>query len=236
MFVVNVSEGQDIINTDRPDQSDGTHLLHKGQLQIETGLQYSRLDEFTRGFDNQTLIRYGVNKEFEIRLLNQYSVVRDSGSISGIQPLTVSFKNQLCKQHGILPKLTLVSYFKLPVTISKDFRGDHFGYSFVLAGRNELSSKLKLYTNVGISQDQQSTGISYPTAVELNYGATDKFSAFIEYFGSYGPNLAASNGLDLGCIYALKNNFAIDLAVGSSTCKLATDRFISFGLSVRLPK
>ncbi|MEO8768787.1 MAG: transporter [Ferruginibacter sp.] len=235
-LVIHTLNAQDVINTDRPDQSDGTHNLRKGQLQIETGLQYSKLDEFTRGFDNQTLIRYGINKEFEIRLLNQYSVVRDSGSISGIQPLTVSFKNQLWKQHGILPKVTLVSYFQLPVTISKDFRGDHFGYSFVLAGRNELSSKMKLYTNIGIKQDQQSTDISYPTAVELNYGATDKLSAFIEYFGSYATHVNATNGMDVGCVYAIKNNFAIDIAVGSSTFKLATNRFISFGLSARFPK
>ncbi len=234
LFLVTTARSQDMINTDRPDQSDGTHTLRKKQLQVETGLQYSKLDENTRGFDNQTLIRYGVNRKFEIRLLNQYSVIQDNGSIKGLQPLTLSFKNQLWKQHGILPKITIVSYFQLPVTLSTSFPGDHFGYSVVIAGRNEISSKLKLYSNVGIKQDQQSADISFPTALELNDNVSEKLSVFAEYFGSYSSHNNAANGLDAGAIYALKNNIAIDIAVGSSTLKLSKDRFISFGLSFRL--
>ena len=229
-------KAQNVLNTDRPDQSDGTHIVEKNHFQIETGAQFSKLDEITNSFDNVTLIRYGVTKYFEIRLLNQYSVVRDSNSVSGIRPLTVSFKNQLCKQHGLLPKLTLVSYFRLPVTISPAFRGDHFGYSFNLAGRHDLNSKMKLYSNFGITQDQQSTDISYLGTMELNYNVTDRFSAFIEYFGNYAAHTNASNGLDIGFIYAFKNNAAIDIAFGSQTLKPGLNRFISFGISTRLPK
>src|SRR5450432_2295277 len=87
-------KAQGVINTDRPDQSDGSHIVEKNHIQVETGLQFSKLDEITKGFDNVTLIRYGVTKRFEIRLLNQYSTIRDSTSVSGLEPLTISFKNQ----------------------------------------------------------------------------------------------------------------------------------------------
>lgn len=224
---------QDMINTDRPDQSDGTHTLRKRQVQLETGVLYARLDEFTRGFDNSTLIRFGVSKAFEIRFLNQYSVVRDSGYISGIRPLTISFKNLLWVQHGWLPKVALVSYFRLPVTISQNFPGDRLGYSFILAGRNELSSNLKLYSNIGFTHGQEANDISYPAALELNDNLTEKLSVFVEYFASYQSRTLPSNGIDTGVIYALKNNFAIDLAVGSSTLKISADRFLSVGFSYR---
>ena len=227
---------QKVINTDRPDQSDGTHIVEKNYFQIETGLQFSKFDEVTKGLDNVTLIRYGVTKYFEVRLLNQYSVVRDSNNISGIKPLTISFKNQLCKQNGLLPKITLVSYFRLPVTISPAFRGDHWGYTFTVSARHDLTSRTKIYSNIGFTRDQESTDISYVSTAELNYNVTEKFSSYIEYFGNYAAHTNASNDLDIGFIYALKNNFAVDFALGSPTLNLGLNKFISFGLSVRLPK
>ena len=227
---------QNVINTDRPDQSDGTHIVEKKYFQIETGLQFSKFDEVTKGMDNVTLLRYGVTKYFEVRLLNQYSVVRDSDHISGIKPLTISFKNQLCKQNGLLPKITLVSYFRFPVTISPAFRGDHWGYTFTLATRQDLTSKMKIYSNIGFTRDQESTDISYLGAAELNYNVTEKFSSYIEYFGNYASHTNAANGLDIGFIYALKNNFTVDLALGSPTLHLGLNKFIGFGMSVRLPK
>jgi hypothetical protein len=228
-------KAQNVINTDRPDQSDGSHIVEKKHLQLETGLQFSKLNKITNSLDNVTLIRYGVTKKFEVRLLNQYSTIRDSSTVSGLQPLTISFKNQLCKQHGVLPKITLVSYFHLPFALSKTFQADHFGYAFTLALRHELNSKLKLYTNIGLMEDQQTTDISYLSTVEFNYNVTDKFSSFIEYYGNYAKHVPATNGMDIGFIYVLKNNFAIDLALGSPTLKLGVTRFISFGTSIRFP-
>jgi Putative MetA-pathway of phenol degradation len=229
-------KAQNIINTDRPDQSDGSHIVEKKHFQVETGIQFSKLDQVTTSIDNVTLIRYGVTKKFEIRLLNEYTSIHDSTRVSGEQPLTVSFKNQLCKQHGLLPKITLVSYFHLPFELSKSFHADHFGYAFTLAMRHELNSRLKLYTNVGLIEDQQTTDISYLSTAELNYNLTEKLSSFIEYYGNYEKHSSASNGMDMGFIYAIKKNLAADLAFGSPTLKLAVTKFIAFGMSVRLPE
>jgi hypothetical protein len=235
-FATGILRAQNPINTDRPDQSDGTHIVEKKHLQIETGVQFSKLDKNTSSFDNETLIRYGVTRRFEVRLLNEYSSIRDSNSIAGFQPLTVSFKNQLCNQHGLLPKITLVSYFRLPITLSKAFKADHFGYTFTIAARYKLSDKLKLYSNFGVTQDQETTDINYPGTFEVNYNLTDRLSAYAEYYGNYAAHTNAENGLDAGFIYTIKNNFAVDLAFGSSTMVLSSNRFVSVGTSLRLPR
>ena len=227
---------QNVINTDRPDQSDGTHIVEKNLIQLETGLQYSKFDEVTTGFDNVTLVRFGVTRHFEVRLLNQYSLVNDSNRTAGFRPPTISFKNQLCVQKGLLPKITLVSYFHLPITFSPAFKGDHLGYTFTFAGRHDLTSKMKIYSNLGINRDQESTDISYLATLEINYNVTDRFSSFVEYFGNYAAQSSSSNGMDFGFIYAFKNNFAVDLAIGSPILNLASNRFISFGISARLPR
>jgi hypothetical protein len=229
-----ICNAQNVINTDRPDQSDGTHIVEKNHIQVETGVQFSS-DEGVNSFDNVTLIRYGVTRRFEVRILNQYSVVHDDGVTSGLQPLTISFKNQLCKQKGLRPKLTLVSYFQLPATISPAFRGDHWGYTFTLAGRHDLTSSIKIYSNLGLTEDQQTTDISYHSTLELNDNFTEKFSGFIEYFGNYAANTKASNGLDVGFIYALRKNLAVDVAFGSPMLNPSLSRFITCGISARLP-
>jgi len=229
-------KAQNVINTDRPDQSDGTHIVEKNYFQIETGVQFSKLDDITKGFDNVTLIRYGITRTFEVRLGNQYSTVRDSNMISGIRPLTISFKNQLCKQHGLLPKVTLVSYFRLPFTIGPAFPANYFGYTVTLAARHDVLSNLKIYSNFGVTQDQQTADLSYLAAIELNYNVTQRCSVYIEYYGNYARNVYPSNGIDIGFIYALKNNFAMDIAFGSPTLNLGLNKFISSGISIRLPK
>ena len=134
-----------------------------------------------------------------------------------------------------MPKITLVSYFRLPITISPVFRGDHWGYTFTLAARHDLSSKMKIYSNIGFTRDQESTDISYLGTIELNYKVTEKFSSYVEYYGNYAAHSNA-NGLDIGFIYAVKNNFTIDLALGSPTLNLGLNKFIGFGISARLPK
>lgn len=225
-----------VLNTDRPDQSDGSHVVEINHFQIETGLQFSKLDESANGMDNVTLIRYGVVKKFEVRLLNQYTVIRDVNTISGFQPLTISFKNLLWWQKGLLPKVTIVSYFKLPVTLSKAFKGEHLGYTFTISMRHEIAGGLKMYSNIAITQDQVTLDKSYLSAVELNYNVTDRFAVYAEYYGNFAKNVNASNGMDIGFIYALKNNFSIDLALGSPTLNLGVNKFISFGTSLRLPQ
>jgi len=227
---------QNVINTDRPDQSDGTHIVEKNLIQVETGLQFSTFDQATTGFDNVTLIRFGVTRRFEVRLLNQYSVVNDSNRTSGFRPLTLSFKNQLCDQKGLLPKITLVSYFHLPITMSPAFKGDHMGYTFTVAARHTLTPKTKIYSNLGISRDQETTNIDYLATLEVNYNLTDQFSTFVEYFGNYAAHDSSTNGADIGFIYAFKNNVAVDLSVGSPTMNLNMNKFISFGISARLPR
>src|ERR1035437_5438046 len=82
-------QAQDVINTDSPDQSDGTYIVVKKHIQIESNVVFSS-DDGTKGFDNVTLIRYGVTKRFEARLLSQYSVVRDDSRVSGMQPPALS--------------------------------------------------------------------------------------------------------------------------------------------------
>jgi hypothetical protein len=142
----------------------------------------------------------------------------------------------LCKEKWLRPELAFVGYFRPPITISPAFRGEHFGYTFTMAGLHNLTPKMQASANIGITQDQQTTKINFLNTEELNYNFTDVFSGYVEYFGDYAAHADAANGLDIGFIYAVKKNIALDLALGSPTMKPGKTNFISFGAAVRMPK
>ena len=87
-----------------------------------------------------------------------------------------------------------------------------------------------------MEQNQETAKIDYIGTAEVNYNVTPRFSTFAEYFGNYATHSPASNGVDIGFIYAFKNNLAADLSFGSPTLDLGLSKFISFGMSVRLPE
>src|ERR1044071_8737698 len=65
------------MNTDRPDQTDETHVLNKGQFQFETGILYNDFDTGRSAYINRTMIRYGISKILEAGLLIEQGSERD---------------------------------------------------------------------------------------------------------------------------------------------------------------
>jgi hypothetical protein len=93
-----IAQNSEPINTDRPDQSDGTYVLPKNNFQIEEGILFAK-----NNFQNNLMLRYGVTKSTEVRCLMDYAKIEAS---NGIMPLGLSFKQALVKQHKILPAIT----------------------------------------------------------------------------------------------------------------------------------
>src|SRR5688572_12327205 len=96
------AQAQDL-ETDRPDQSTTPVLIPKGALQIETGFMVEKdtkesLDLINYAY-NSTLIKFGVNENFEARLALGYLGVKQmSDQISvreGFAPVTFGIKIKL---------------------------------------------------------------------------------------------------------------------------------------------
>src|ERR1700752_975110 len=65
---------EEIIISDRPDQTEAPQLTPNGFFQVETGSQSEYTNDIETGIKtsnvllNTTLLKYGVNKSFELRL------------------------------------------------------------------------------------------------------------------------------------------------------------------------
>ena len=110
---------QEII-TDRPDQTESSSTIQKGNLQIESGLLLEFLGEDISCSERTilaptTLIRYGLLDFAELRIVSQIeSVKNNSISFTGISDLEVGTKLQLLKKEKSLLEIALLSHIVIP--------------------------------------------------------------------------------------------------------------------------
>lgn len=94
LCISGISQAQkEKINTDRPDQSDGVYTVPKGALQLENGLMIA-----DREFENNLLLRYGVGRTTELRLLVDAGKEQNN---KGVKPITFSVKQRIAQQRNI---------------------------------------------------------------------------------------------------------------------------------------
>lgn len=226
------------INTDRPDQSDGTYVMPKGIFQLETGLSSVQVNG---GFDDitqNTLLRYGLVKKLELRLLVNEGAASDDGfhhTRFVLYPLTISAKYALCEQHGILPAVSAVGYLQLPFAATKEYQLDYAAPVFLLAFQNDINKRWTLGYNAGISWDGVEDDPFYIARMSLALTVNSKVSVYAEYFGNYASGTEPEHNIDLGICYLLKPRLQLDFAMGAELSSPG-DQFVTFltsGISYR---
>jgi len=216
------------INTDRPDQSDGTYVLPKRAIQLESGLIFTK-----EAWVHTSMFRYGLLKKLECRLILEEGASRDyiSGqNVFGFFPLQLSGKYSIINEKGLIPAITAVGYLKLPKIASKVFQEDQHTIFLLLAFENNLSEKLSIGYNTGIKFNEEEIAKQYVFTTSLAYIISNKVGAFVEYFGSYHTG-KPSNNVDAGLLLLFKNNFQLDLAGGTSLSSFSDRYFITVGIS-----
>ncbi|MFM7770254.1 MAG: transporter [Bacteroidota bacterium] len=206
------------INTDRPDQSDGVYVLSKGRVQLENGLTLQQETVM-----NNFMLRWGITNSTEVRLLI------DGGKLdglNGIAPLSFSFKQRIINQKKLAPSITLIGYISYEKIASHNLQSKNISSNFKLAFEKDITSKLSLGQNIGISNDFQD--INLTTLVV--YGVTDKISTFLEYFATLNNEFAEHN-FDTGILAVLKPNLQLDLAIGRAIFDTENRLYTTFGVS-----
>ena len=217
-----------VIAADGVDQSEDTHTLHRGQLQVENGsfiAQNTQLNNF--------MLRYGINNTTEARLLLDAGTVGVTHAVGsrtyrqqGLQPVIVGLKQHVMPQRGVLPAVALSSYFSLDPLASKVFRERDVDFEIRAAFENELSDKLSLCYNFGASDDFRQLNLT----AALSFSATDHLSTFVEYF-SFTTDSGTEHNVDAGVQYLITPRFYADLAVGRGIFSSENRYFITFGVA-----
>lgn len=218
MVGICVCAQEQVISTDRPDQSDGTATVPVRKLQLEDGLTVAE-----ETVVNNLMVRYGLTATTEVRLL------ADAGktyNAAGLQPVTLSIKQRLLKAKGIFPAVSAVAYLSAGPLASADYESDEWPFALVLAFENEISDNFSLGYNIGASDNFESLNLT----LNLGFTTTDRLSVFAEYFSSLNRTDNRHN-FDVGLLYLVSPVFQLDAAVGRSLFSSEERYFGTFGIS-----
>jgi len=231
--------------TDRPDQTESAAIVPKGHFQIETGFVY-RGDKSGDAKKEDlglltTLVRYGVNKNFELRVGSAFlsSKQRTDGTetsdISGLAPLFLGVKIKMLEENGLVPKMAFLVTTEFPNTGAKEFSPEYNATDLRFNIEYSLTDRLGMGINLGSRWDGSSPKPEGIYSLVFGYGVTDKLSAFIETYGFMPKEDKPDHRLDAGITFLLKDNFQLDASGGVGLSEISPDYFINAGFSWRIP-
>ena len=188
------------ISTDRPDQTEGTHVLKNGNFQIESGWTFN-----SDGGSLNNLLRIGTFKGIELRFsTNLISGHEDmTGLFPSLDNLEFGAKFIILDKKETLTKISFLSH----LSVSTEYSDNSGGLLNRVLVSHELSESFELAYNLGYSKyfEQDNGLLVYSLVVAKSFG---NLGAFVEIFGDSYSNW------DLGITYLIKENLQTDISYG----------------------
>lgn len=229
--------------TDRPDATESSETVRPGRVQLEGGYTFLDAGAVEEHSFGEVLARVGIVERLELRIgLNSFTRVdAPTGRLSGLSDTSLGLKAKLLQGRGQglrHPTIAVLATTSLP-TGADELSSDAAEPELRLATAWELSDRLDLAYNVGwgwlndpVSDERFS---EFLASVALGYGLSDRWGAFVEYFGFYPEDEAGpdENFVDGGLTYLLTPDLQLDGRVGYRLDAGSEDLFVGFGTSVR---
>ena len=230
------SQNSKPIEADRPDQTETPSIVPKGMFQVETGFTFQKNKDRNRTFSlPTTLWKYGVNENFELRLITEFASEKiEDENTNGLLPVYVGFKVKLSEEKGIIPKTSFIAHISLPNAASTHYKTDYFAPEFRFVMQHTLSEKFSLSYNLGAEWDGFSAEPTFIYTLTTGYSITKKMGSYIELFGFAPQNDKANHNVDGGITYLINNNFMLDLSGGYRITSNAPKHYVAFGFSFRI--
>ena len=188
------------ISTDRPDQTEGTHILKNGNFQIESGWTFN-----SDGGSLNNLLRIGTFKGIELRFsTNLISVHEDmTGLFPSLDNLEFGAKFKILDKKETLTKISFLSH----LSVSTEYSDNSGGLLNRVLVSHELSESFELAYNLGYTKyfEQDNGLVVYSLVVAKSFG---NLGAFVEIFGE------SYSSWDLGITYLIKDNLQADISYG----------------------
>ena len=213
-------QNNEYINSDRPDQSEGTYIVSKGNFQFESGFLFDEEELI-----NNLMIRFGIASNLEIRFINDFNL-NTKNNLFGL-----SFKSKIMQQNGVLPEITIVGYLKNlhhSNKVKQNFSTANT--SLFLAFQNQISNTTTLCYNLGIQQ----FGKDYFSSVLISKMTSSNISLYLEYYNFINKSASLIHNFDCGFFYFIKPNFQLDFAIGKTIAQNEKPYF-SVGMAYCLP-
>ncbi|MFM7728958.1 MAG: transporter [Flavobacteriales bacterium] len=234
-FCVNAQEIEPI-QTDRPDQTETSHLVPAGVLQFESGWNYERPGDGSSLFVHPTLLwRLGLNGRTELRAITDLTTLKSGNSSStGLDPVAIGFKVNLLDGGGWMPKTSFIAHLNLPWTASVgrvvDYHYPDFRFTFL----NEITDRISLGYNVGAQWNGEDAEPEFLYTFAPAFSISDVLGCYVEAFGFFPENGSANHRVDGGVTWLINNDLQLDVSAGKTIEPAESEAYyVSLGASWR---
>jgi len=235
---------QTTLTTDRPTFTTGSNMMDVNRFQLELGYTYTDLEHGDSSTFPEALIRYGLNKDWELRLgWDGYDFGTENGDIA--QDMSFGFKWKF-KDAGTVVldgapylltpvDMALITKFTLPTGSDPT----DFAAETRIAWNYDPEGPWSFASNLGVgSPIDKDTGDRFFQGVASVMGCRT-ISEAASLFGEFYTNFPAADDNDAeyvvqtGLIHRLSDNMQFDVRVGAGLNDQAPDWLVGCGLAYR---
>ena len=204
-------EELDVIDTDRPHQTDTPHVVPKGHVQIESALVSvptgnvdapagTSVPAHVVLFEN--LYKYGIARHVDVQLLFKHAdYVPETHDLAAPGPLEVRAKFNVVEEDGARPAITIVPWIFVPFDRSQILHGGP-----LLFWGWELPLRLEIEMNAGVFFFSRGPRTAAPVlASALTHTIVDHFRVFADIY-AVGRDVSFGTGL----LWAFTRDVQID--------------------------
>jgi hypothetical protein len=204
-------EALDVIDTDRPHQTDTPHVVPTGHVQVESAIVSVPTGNVNAPagtsvpahlvlFENN--YKFGLAPHFDLQLLFKHAdFVPEDHKLAAPGPLGVRAKLNVVQEHGWVPAITLVPWIFVPFDRDQILHGG----PLVFWGW-ELPLRLELEVNAGVLFYARGPRTVAPViASALTHTVVEPFRVFVDVYAT-GPDVS----LGTGALWAFTRDAQID--------------------------
>lgn len=200
---------------DRPGASTGPAVVGHKVIQLEQGIQYDGDGGCGLFTFSNSLLRYGLFPNMEIRLGGDGFMYRCDGGdrawTAAFSGLSLGTKIMCFEGAGAVPAVSVLADFSIPNTASNGFSVDYLAPSLYLLFENPVNDWFSIGYNVGAEWDGTLPSPTTFAAICLAFSATDNLGCFVESY-NYFNELGNAYCMDLGLNWQVSRKVQLDIA------------------------
>jgi hypothetical protein len=234
---------RETIEPDRPDVTNGTHIVDTGLLQIEIGGLFTRASAQQHALGTPLTARIGVTNWLEARVGTDGILMQSDGSTqaTGVGGTQIGAKLLLWTDPGGVPVLSILPTVNLPTaSVEKGLGSGSVDVTVAMLTGTDLGGRSHMDINYGIGSIGGGEGArhfaQHLVSVSASAVVFKNWNPFIEAFwfsrlDAAGAGVAA---IDAGVIYELGAKYALDggVQVGVSHEAPALEAFAGLSMVV----
>jgi len=212
-------EQKETIEPDRPDITNGTHIVDTGILQIEFGGLYTRPAAGQHTMGSPFTARVGVFDWLEARVGTDGLLFMNDGTglVTGVGNVQVGAKLRLWADPGGAPVLSILPTINVPTaSAAKGLGSGSADYTLALLTGTDIGRHGHVDVNYGIGAIGGSGGqphfVQHLVSLSASAAVSDNWNPYAEvfWFSRQEADGAGIPAFDVGAIYELGSRYALD--------------------------